>query len=196
MRKEKKMNKVSRFAVTASTVSLLLAPAAFAGQELDSQKEMGSPQTHDQAPASSAQAPASSAQEDRMAPEPAAPTGPTAKQMPEGKTSLLKASKLIGYSVKNKQGEEVGQIEEIVINSQDGRIAYAVLSFGGFLGMGDKLFAIPWKSLTPIPEQQSFSLDIDKEKLAETPGFDETNWPDMAPPQLGANASERDDQKP
>jgi hypothetical protein len=46
--------------------------------------------------------------------------------------------------------------------------------------MGDKLFAIPWKSLTPIPDQQSFSLDIDKEKLAETPGFDDTNWPNMA----------------
>lgn len=183
------MNKIGRLTVTGSIVSLLLAPAAFAGQELDSQKEIGSPPTHEQAPASSAQ-------EDRMAPEPAAPTGLTAKQMPEGKSSLLKASKLIGYSVKNKQGEEVGQIEEIVINSQDGRIAYAVLSFGGFLGMGDKLFAIPWKSLAPIPEQQSFSLDIDKEKLAETPGFDETNWPDMAPPLLGANAQERDDQKP
>ena len=168
------MNKISRFTVTASIVSLLLAPAAFAGQELDSQKEIESPQTHEQAPASPAQ-------KDQGALMPSAPTELTGQPMPRGKAPLFKASKLIGYSVKNKQGEEVGEIEELVINSQDGRIAYAVLSFGGFLGMGDKLFVIPWKSLTPIPEQQSFSLDIDKEKLAETPGFDDTNWPDMAP---------------
>jgi len=169
------MNMIGIFTVTASIVSLLLAPAAFAGQELDSQKEIESPQTHEQAPASPAQ-------KDQGTLMRSAPTELTAQPMSRGKAPLFKASKLIGYSVKNKQGEEVGEIEELVINSQDGRIAYAVLSFGGFLGMGDKLFAIPWKSLTPIPEQQSFSLDIDKEKLAETPGFDDTNWPDMAPP--------------
>jgi sporulation protein YlmC with PRC-barrel domain len=174
MRKEKKMNKIGRFTVTASIVSLLLAPAAFAGQELDSQKEIESPQTHEQAPSSPME-------RDQETLKPSAPTELTGQRMPGGKAPLFKASKLIGYSVKNKQGEEVGEIEEVVINSQDGRIAYAVLSFGGFLGMGDKLFAIPWKSLTPIPEQQSFSLDIDKEKLAETPGFDDTNWPDTAP---------------
>jgi len=184
------MNKIGRFTVTGSIVSFLLAPVAFAGQELDSQKEIRSPQTQEQTPSSPAE------KDQETLKEPLAPTGLTAQSMPGGKASLFKASKLIGYSVKNKQGEEIGAIEEIVINSQDGRIAYAVLSFGGFLGMGDKLFAIPWKSLTPIPEQQSFSLDIDKEKLAETPGFDETNWPDMAPPQVGANAQERDDQKP
>ena len=183
------MNKIGIFTVTASIVSLLLAPVAFAEQELDSQKETGLSQTQEQTPSSPAE------KDQETLKEPLAPTGLTAQQMP-GKTLLLKASKLIGYSVKNKQGEEIGAIEEIVINSQDGRIEYAVLSFGGFLGMGDKLFAIPWKSLTPIPDQQSFSLDVDKEKLAETPGFDETNWPDMAPPQVGANAHERDDQKP
>jgi len=168
------MNKIGIFTVTASIVSLLLAPAAFAGQELDSQKETGSPQTHEQAPASPAE-------KNQGTLKPLAPTELTAQPMPGGKALLFKASELIGYSVKNKQGEDVGEIEELVVNSQDGRIAYAVLSFGGFLGMGDKLFAIPWKSLTPIPEQQSFSLDVDKEKLAETPGFDDTNWPDMAP---------------
>jgi sporulation protein YlmC with PRC-barrel domain len=167
------MNKISTFTVTASIVSLLLAPAAFAGQELDSQEETRSPQTHEQAPASPTQ-------KDQGTLMPSAPTELAGQPMPGGKALLFKASKLIGYSVKNKQGEEVGEIEELVINSQDGRIAYAVLSFGGFLGMGDKLFAIPWKSLTPIPDQQSFSLDIDKEKLAETPGFDDTNWPNMA----------------
>jgi len=165
------MNKIGTFTVAASIVSLLLAPAAFAGQELDSRKETGSPQTHQHAPASPAQ-------KDQEALKPSAPTGLTAQPMPEGKGQLFKASKLIGYSVKNNQGEELGEIEELVINRQDGRIAYAVLSFGGFLGMGDKLFAIPWESLTLMPEEQSFSLDVNKEKLAETPGLDDTNWPD------------------
>jgi len=168
------MNKVSLFTVTASIAGLLLAPVAFAGQELDSQEEIGSRHSQEQTSPPPAE-------KGRETMKPGAPSGQTAQSMPEGETSLFKASKLIGYTVKNKKGEEVGKIEELVINSRDGRIAYAVLSFGGFLGMGDKLFAIPWKSLTPIPDQQSFSLDIDKEKLAETPGFDETNWPDMAP---------------
>lgn len=95
--------------------------------------------------------------------------------MPEGKAQLLKVSKLIGYSVKNTQGEELGEIEELVIDPQDGRITYAVLSSGGFLGVGGKHFAIPWESLTPMPEQQSFHLDISKEKLAQAPGLDDTN---------------------
>lgn len=168
------MKNIGRFTVTASIVSLLLAPAAFAQQERGSQEGTGLPQTHEHAPAPSME-------KDRGEMTPPAPTELTGQPMPEGKALLFKASKLIGYSVKNKKGEEVGAIEELVIDSQDGRIAYAVMSSGGFLGMGDKLFAIPWKSLTPIPDQQSFSLDIDKEKLAEAPGFDEANWPDMAP---------------
>jgi len=188
-RKEKKMNKIGIFTVTASIVSLLLAPVAFAQQELDSQKDTGLSETQEQTPSSPTE------RDQETLKEPLAPTGLTAPQMP-GKTLLLKASKLIGYSVKNKQGEEIGAIEEVVLNSQDGRIEYAVLSFGGFLGMGDKLFAIPWKSLTPIPDQQSFSLDVDKEKLAETPGFDETNWPDTASPQVGASGHDHDDQQP
>jgi len=166
------MNTIGTFTVAASIISLLFAPAAFTGQELDYEKETGSSQPHQQAPASPAQT-------DHGTLEPSAPTGLTVQPMPGSKAQLFKASELIGYSVKNKQGEELGAIEELVINPQDGRIAYAVLSFGGFLGMGDKLLAIPWESLTPMPEQQSFYLDVNKEKLAETPGFDETNWPDM-----------------
>ena len=166
------MNKIGTFIVSASIASLLLAPVAFAGQDLDSGKETGSPQTHQQAPTSPVQ-------KDQRALKPAAPTGLEVQPMPEGKAQLLKTSKLIGSHVKNKQGEELGEINELVINPQDGRITYAVLSFGGFLGIGDKHFAIPWESLTPMPEQQSFLLDVSKEKLAQAPGFDDTNWPEI-----------------
>ena len=183
------MNKIGTFTVAASMVSLLLAPAAFAGQALDSQKETGSPQPHEQAPSSSAQ-------QDQGTLKPSAPTGLTVQPTPGGKASLFRASELIGYSVKNAQGEELGAIEELVINPQDGRITYAVLSVGGFLGMGDKLFAIPWEALTPMPEGQTFNLDVNKKKLAEAPGFDKNNWPDMANREWGTSVHKYYDQKP
>jgi hypothetical protein len=67
-----------------------------------------------------------------------------------------------------------------MIDLSDGRVAYAVLSFGGFLGMGDKLFAIPWQAFSVAQEEQVLLLDVEKEKLEQAPGFDKDNWPDMA----------------
>jgi len=182
------MNKIRIFPVTVSIVGLLLAPAAFAGQALDSHKETGSVQTHEQAPASPAQ-------RDQGTLKPLAPTGLTVRSMPEDK-AFFKANELIGSSVKNAQGEELGSIEELVINPQDGRVIYAVLSFGGFLGMGDKLFAIPWEALTPMPEGETFKLDVKKEKLAEAPGFNKNNWPDMANRDWGTSVHKFYNQKP
>lgn len=66
-----------------------------------------------------------------------------------------------------------------MISLSDGCIAYAVLSFGGIFGMGEKLFAIPWKALRMIPGEHAFMMDIPKEKLERAPGFDKDNWPDM-----------------
>ena len=67
-------------------------------------------------------------------------------------------------------------------NMNNGKIAYAVLSFGGFLGMGDKLFAVPWNALTLDTENKRFILDVDKDRLESAPGFDKDDWPDMADP--------------
>lgn len=97
-----------------------------------------------------------------------------------GQSKSLKVSEMIGYTVRNPEGQELGEIEELVIDPANGRIAYAVLSFGGFLGMGDKYFAVPWEALKPMPTQNSFSLNMDKEKLENAPGFDKNNWPDLA----------------
>jgi PRC-barrel domain len=69
----------------------------------------------------------------------------------------------------------------VVIDRASGRITYAVVSFGGFLGMGEKLFAVPWGAFSqPKADQDKFVLDIDKERLKNAPGFDEHNWPQMA----------------
>lgn len=93
--------------------------------------------------------------------------------------SLQKASDVIGKKVETPSGENLGKIEEVVLDASNGRIAYAVLSFGGFLGIGDKLFAIPWQALKENREKQVYNLSADKEYLKDAPGFDKKNWPDM-----------------
>lgn len=94
----------------------------------------------------------------------------------------FKASNVIGKGVKNPTGKELGQIEEIVL-TQDGTVGYAVLSFGGFLGLGDKYFAVPWKALRLNETQDRLVLAVGEEKLQNAPGFDKTDWPDVSDPE-------------
>ncbi len=93
---------------------------------------------------------------------------------------VMDAATLIGDSVVNANDEDLGKVEAIMLDVQSGRISNAVLSFGGFLGMGTKLFAIPWSALTLDTEEERFILDIPKEKLDNAPGFDKDHWPSMA----------------
>jgi len=94
--------------------------------------------------------------------------------------SVMAADKLTGNRVVNRHREHLGSIEHLMIDLECGRVAYAVLSFGGFLGIRDKLFAIPWSALAiDLPERQ-FVLDVDKTLLEGAPGFDKAHWPDMA----------------
>lgn len=97
----------------------------------------------------------------------------------------LRASTVIGNKVVNTAGEQLGNLKELVLDLEDGRIAYAVLSFGGFMGMGDKLFAIPWEALLLNPKDQTFILDVEKDVLTEAPGFDKDHWPDNAQYEAG-----------
>ncbi len=90
------------------------------------------------------------------------------------------ATTLAGDSVRNTADEDLGKIKELMIDIPSGRIAYAVLSFGGILNMGNKLFAVPWSVLTLDEDEKEFILDIPKERLENAPGFDKDNWPDMA----------------
>jgi sporulation protein YlmC with PRC-barrel domain len=98
---------------------------------------------------------------------------------------VLQATTILGNKVLNAAGEQLGNLKELVIDLEDGRVAYAVMSFGGFLGMGDKLFAIPWEALVLDPKDQTFILDVDKEVLKEAPGFDKNHWPDNAQYEAG-----------
>lgn len=99
--------------------------------------------------------------------------GMTVREGPE----FLSASTIKGDKVINTAGEDLGKIEELMIDLSDGRIAYTVLSFGGFLGLGDKLFAIPWRALTLRVHEHAFVLNVPKDVLEKAEGFDKDNWP-------------------
>lgn len=92
----------------------------------------------------------------------------------------IKASSMIGTDVVNPKGENLGDVKEVVIDPQTGKVAYAVVSFGGFLGMGKKLFAIPFSAFKYDLKENEYVLDISKERLEAAPGFDEDHWPSMA----------------
>ena len=94
----------------------------------------------------------------------------------------MAASTLQGDAVLNPQGETLGEIQDIMIDVPSGHVAYAVLSFGGVLGLGNKLFAIPWDALTLDATRRCFILDIDRERLENAPGFDKNHWPSMTGP--------------
>jgi sporulation protein YlmC with PRC-barrel domain len=97
------------------------------------------------------------------------------------KYGIVSASKIIGEAVVNRQNENLGKIHELVIDAKEGRLAYAVLSFGGFMGMGNKLFALPWRAFEFAKNENKLILNVDKEKLKAAPGFDQdAKWPDFA----------------
>jgi sporulation protein YlmC with PRC-barrel domain len=87
--------------------------------------------------------------------------------------------KIVGSRVLNMKGERLGVIKDIVIDIDTGRVLYAVVDFGSFLGMGGKLFPVPWQSLAALPSEGIFFLNISKEKLEKAPGYDKNSLPDM-----------------
>ena len=107
-------------------------------------------------------------------------TGPGSGPSEGPGPQIMAADTLEGDDVVNDAGENLGEIKHIMLDVPSGRVAYAVLSFGGFLGMGDKLFAIPWEALELDTENKCFVLNVDKEHLRQAPGFDKDHWPSMA----------------
>src|SRR6202166_4401575 len=94
--------------------------------------------------------------------------------------ALMGADTLLGNDVYNPRDEKLGTIKEFMIDMGTGRINYAVLSYGGFLGMGDRLFAVPWQALKLDTSNKRFTLNATKEQLKNAPGFDKDHWPAMA----------------
>jgi sporulation protein YlmC with PRC-barrel domain len=94
------------------------------------------------------------------------------------KPKILSAHTLMGDPIRNPAGESLGELKELMIDLDTGRVSYAVVSFGGFLGLGDKLFAVPWTVLAVDTENRQILLDVPKEVLENAPGFDKSKWPD------------------
>lgn len=91
--------------------------------------------------------------------------------------NLLSTSKITGRSVTNAKGEDLGDVKDVVVDVESGNVAYAVISFGGFLGIGDKYFAVPWDALKIEGYDDKVLMDVDKKTLENAPGFDKDEWP-------------------
>ncbi len=96
------------------------------------------------------------------------------------KSGVLKASDLIGMNVQGTDGKNLGNIKDLVIDPDEGGVEYAVLEFGGFAGIGDKYFAVPWEALQLDHTSKKLSLDVHQKDLKNAPGFDKNNWPDLS----------------
>ena len=96
--------------------------------------------------------------------------------------TVLSSSSITSDNVRNPAGEDLGSIKDLMIDLDSGKVRFAVVSFGGVLGMGDKLFAVPFEAFDVDTENHSFVLDADKEKLDKAPGFDKDHWPNFADP--------------
>jgi sporulation protein YlmC with PRC-barrel domain len=91
---------------------------------------------------------------------------------------FLTATSIIGDKVRNPKGEHLGTIKDIMIDLVNGKIEYVVVEFGGFLGLGEKYFALPYPLLKVDAKNQVFVLNQDKETLKKAPGFDKAHWPE------------------
>lgn len=101
-----------------------------------------------------------------------------------GRHAVMRASRVEGMAVYNREGKQLGTISELVFDLNRGTVRYAALSYGGFLGLGDKLFAVPMSKMSVKQEngQNRLVMNVDIETLKNAEGFDQNNWPDTAAP--------------
>jgi sporulation protein YlmC with PRC-barrel domain len=92
----------------------------------------------------------------------------------------LSATSLQGNKVRNAKGEDLGKVEDFMLDTSTGEVSYAVLSFGGVMGIGDKLFAVPLQAMRTDTEKHEFILDESRERLEKAPGFDKDKWPETS----------------
>jgi sporulation protein YlmC with PRC-barrel domain len=91
---------------------------------------------------------------------------------PSGHTRAIKASKVIGTSVYNTQGEKIGNVEDVVLDKMSNEIMFAVVSFGGFLGMGKKFHPLPWARLDYQPDEDGYVVGLSREALQAAPAYE------------------------
>jgi len=99
---------------------------------------------------------------------------------------LYRGTRIIGTTVRDARDRRIGQVKDLILDGGRGEIAYAVVDFGGVLGVGKKFHAIPWQALQPSDDGNYYILHADRETISQAPGFDKARWPDMADRQWNA----------
>jgi hypothetical protein len=94
--------------------------------------------------------------------------------------NVVRTNDVIGKDVKSPSLQNLGEIEEIVMDKVTGEARYVVLSFGGFMGLGEDYYAFPWHSISYNKAEECFILNVDKSKLKKEHGFNKNHWPDLA----------------
>jgi sporulation protein YlmC with PRC-barrel domain len=97
-----------------------------------------------------------------------------------GNDKLVRAHDFLKKDVRNAQNDKLGSIQDVVLELKSGRVLYAVLDAGGFLGVGDKLFAVPLSAFTASPDGKEYVLQADKDQIKKAEGFDKNRWPSTA----------------
>lgn len=106
------------------------------------------------------------------------------------------AGSLRGTRVHNYGGEDLGKVDDFILDLERGRITYVIVSLGGFWGIGDRLYAVPWELFSIRPGELDLFVDIDKQMLQDAPGFERSKWPDMSDPAWDAAIHAHYAQKP
>ena len=114
-------------------------------------------------------------------------TNPTEEFMPDTAMShdTIRATTVKGTDVYNGEGEHLGSIDDIVIGKRDGHAEYAIMSFGGFLGMGEKFHPLPWESLTYDTDRGGYVVNVSREQLEGAPNYAADDEPDWSDPDYG-----------
>jgi len=106
---------------------------------------------------------------------------------------VFRSGEIIGMPVRNREGENLGKIDDLVLDMKSGEVRYAALSFGGVAGIGSKLFAVPFEKMTFVfgepnkANSRHFMFEVSKDQLDKAPGFDSSHWPNVADPQWGTS---------
>jgi len=107
----------------------------------------------------------------------------------QSKDLVLRASEIIGMTVRNQSNKDLGSVNDLMVDMGAGKVRYAALSYGGFLGVGNKLFAVPWNAFHcdryPNSNKHYLELSINEDTLKNAPGFDKDKWPNFADSQFG-----------
>jgi sporulation protein YlmC with PRC-barrel domain len=103
-----------------------------------------------------------------------------AQSTTSAQAQLYRGTRIIGTSVRGSDDRKIGEIRDLILDTRRGEVAYAVINFGGVLGVGAKYHAVPWQTLERSDNGRYYILRADRKTIADAPSFDRGRWPDMS----------------